>query len=263
MKDINTKKTSHAPKVRELAARMPKELVRDVSIKSAVEQRNHVSADSSSKNPTQYAGDQLEAGIRGGADKSVRAVRLAGRYAVAKIKTKRAGEKIQQEAETAETAASEGTSASENGILSDSSSVTNPNISDGKTSNHRVVAPEANVDTLREKEHGRRRNLKPVARDSVRRNIPGEAKAKASKQKIKGYNFSQQATMLHTRQKGAAFDGGKQLMLGKYRTARQRRGSIKAVFSGIKAAVQAAVQAMKSTPMLLAAGCVVLFLVVI
>ena len=82
MPDIKTREIDRTPKIKDVAARLPKELVRDIAVKSGESVKDSffsASAGGQGTSMSEDAGDRLQSGMEWTADKGSRAIGGVGK----------------------------------------------------------------------------------------------------------------------------------------------------------------------------------------
>lgn len=258
MADIKTREVDRTPKIRDAAARLPKELIRDITIKSADSLKSSMSSSQSAgigDSMTEDAGNRLESGMEWTADHGSRMAWDGGKKVVKS--TLGRGEKGSPD------------TGAENAFRSPEN--TGVSVSDA----HNLTDMDAQSMAIREKQmeslriktkedmQTAREGWKSAGRDRVEgtgrvfHSPVDRIKSKSQADKLG------KSTSVASRKGQRAYQEGKQLAIrGKQAAGKAAEGTKQAVY-GVKTAVKAAVTAVRSAMATISAGAVVVLLVVI
>lgn len=258
MADIKTREVDKTPKIRDAAARLPKELIRDITIKSADSLKSSMSSSQSAgrgDSMTEDAGNRLQSGMERTADHGSRMAWDGGKKVVKS--TLGRGEKGFPEtgAENAfRTPEDTGASVSDAHNLPDMDAQS-------------VAIREKQMESLRIKTKEYMQTLQEGWKSAGRERTEGPGRmfhSPADRIKSKSQADKLGKSTAAARRKGQrAYQEGKQLAIrGKQAAAKAADGTKQAVY-GVKTAVKAAVTVIRSAMATISAGAVVVLLVVI
>lgn len=271
MPDIKTREIDRTPKIRDAAARLPKELVRDIAVKSGESVKSSfssVSAGGQGKSMSEDAGDRLQNGMEWTADKGSRAVWGTGKKAVQGTARKR-------REKSAYTGYSDGTQNETSGFPDRQTAEPPAGVSaagaerQGEPGIHpeEVAIRERQTEHLQVKTKEEAQAAQEMKESAGRRTAGASGKlsdSSAGRIKSKSQMEKMSKSGNAVRKQGRrTYQAGKQLAVkGKSMTGKTAKG-IKQTASSVKAAAKSAVTAVRSALALVSAGSVVVFLVII
>lgn len=271
MPDIKTRETDRTLKIRDGAARLPKELVRDITVKSGDAVKGSLfSAPSAGqgKAMSEEAGDRLQSGMERTADTGARAAWGAG-----KKTAQRTAKKCREK--SAYTGYSEGTQ-NDTGSFPDRQSAEPPTgiySSGAKPQREPGIRPEESA--IHEKQTEQLRNRAKEGARAVQETAESAGKRTAgdpeklsyssagrikSKSRMEKMSKSSDAVLGQSRR---TYQAGKQLAIkGKNAAGKTAKGTKRAIHS-LKTAAKTAVTAVRSALAVISAGSAAVFLVII
>lgn len=271
MPDIKTREIDRTPKIRDAAARLPKELVHDISVKSGMSAKESffsASGGVQGKSMSEDAGDRLQSGMEWTADTGTRAVWSTGEKAVQRAVRKR-------REKSAYTEHSDNTSYGTGGFADRQSAYSTAGtstvgIADGKedvNNPEEFAVREKKTEELRIKTKETAQATQEIAGSAGRRTSDASRKlsfSSAERIKSKSQMEKMGRNTANVREQGRrTYQAGKQLAIrGKSVAGKTTKGAKQAV-SSVKAAAKSAVTAVRSVLALVSGGGVVVFLVII
>ena len=257
--------------MKDAAARLPKELVRDITTKPLDSVKNAAFSQygkngASGGSLSEDASDRLESGMERTADYGSRAVWNGGKKtaqtAVQKYKKAVADRKQRKATQTA---------AEENGCNSAESFPAPEHIS-SEPSSATGAATEPESVLIREKQESGMR-IKTKEADQVQKTMKSAGRVKdtgkglrSSAERVKSVKRAERigkGATAATKKTGKVYQAGKQLAIRGRQTAMKTGKGAKQVFRGVKAVVKTAVTAVRSIAALISGGVVVVLLVII
>lgn len=266
MPDIKTREIDRTPKIKDAAARLPKELVRDIAVKSGESVKNSffsASAGGQGTSMSEDAGDRLQSGMEWTADKGSRVIGGVGKKTAQRIARKRRekfdyttdgvqndtdGFTDRQAAEPpAGMSAIEAECQGEQGIHPEEVAIRE------KQTEHLRIKTKEEAHEMKESAGRRTAGASGKFSDSS----AGRIKSRSQTEKISKRSNT-------VREQGRrTYQAGKQLAIkGKSAVGKTAKG-LKQTVSSVKAAAKTAVTAVRSVLALVSAGSVVIFLVII
>ena len=268
MPDIKTREIDRTPKIKDAAARLPKELVRDIAVKSGESVKDSffsASAGGQGTSMSEDAGDRLQSGMEWTADKGSRAIGGVGKKTAQRIARKRR----EKSAYTKYT----------DGVQNDTDGFTDRQATEPPAGMSAIEAecqgePGSHPDeaAIREKqtEHLRIKTKEETheMKESAGRRTAGTSgkfsDSSAGRIKSRSQMEKMSKSSNAVREQGRrTYQAGKQLAIkGKSATRKTAQG-LKQTVSSVKAAAKTAVTAVRSVLAFVSAGSVVVFLVII
>lgn len=270
MPDIKTRETDRTLKIRDGAARLPKELVRDITVKSGdVVKGSLFSAPSAGqgKSMSEEAGDRLQSGMERTVDTGARAAWGAG-----KKTARRTARKYQER--SAYTGYSEGTQ-NDTGSFPDRQSAEPPTGYPSGEEPQREPGIQPEESAIREKQTEHLRNRAKEGARAVQETVESAGKRTVgdsgklsyssagrikSKSRMEKMSKSSDAVLGQSRR---TYQAGKQLAIkGENAAGKTAKGTKRAIHR-LKTAAKTAVTAVRSALALISAGSAAVFLVII
>ena len=263
MADIKTRDVDRSMKFKDAAAGLPKELVRDLALKTGDAFRSGSSASGfEPESMSEDAGNRMEKGMEWTADHGTRSVWSAGKKAAGtaarKWKDRDQADSLETETSSAGKTYAEGqenrpSPAEKRESLKKQESSAEPSPENGK--DPRTLKTRERIEDGKKELERSGRTLKDTGK---------ELKTAGKAARRTGYaNGAVQEAAIAKEQSKRAYQAGKQLaMQGKQAVKTGAKGA-KKVFQGAKTAVRTAVTAVRSVIGLVSAGAVVIFLVII
>lgn len=271
MPDIKTREIDRTPKIRDAAAMLPKELVRDIAVKSGESVKDSffsASAGGQEKSMSEDAGDRLQSGMERTADIGSRAVWGTGKKAVQRAVRKR-------REKTAYTGYSDETQ-NNTGGFTDKQTAESPagmSATGAERQGESGIYPEGAAIREKQTEHLRiktkeeAQTAQEMKESAVRRTAGASGKfsdSSAGRIKSKSQMEKMSKSGNAVREQGRrTYQAGKQLAVKWRSTAGKTAKGLKQTASSVKAAAKSAVTAVRSALALVSAGSVVVFLVII
>lgn len=266
MPDIKTREIDRTPKIKDAAARLPKELVRDITVKSADTLKSpSFSSAGDGGSMTEDAGNRLEHGMERTADYGSRAVWSGGKKAAHEVRDRWEGRRSSGNRNSADPQSQE--SAGTKGGSSGDSAVSAEKPGEGKEDPKELAVREKQADSMRIKT----REEVEVAQKA--RQSTGEERVQKSGRlshspgdRIKSAGRADRmgkGAVSVSGKKERIFQAGKRLAVkGKQGAGTAARGT-KQVLRGVTAAAKTAVSAVQSAVALMSGAGVAVLLVII
>lgn len=272
MPDIKTREIDRTPKIRDAAARLPKELVRDIAVKSGDSIKSSFFSSPSGgqgESMSEDAAERLQNGMERAADTGVRAAWGSGKRTV-----QMAGRRRRERSDT-DTEYAGGTQNASDGFTDRQPSNPSAGLSAEEIDHHgqpdsdakELAVREKQTENLRIKTKEEMRTAQGLTESAERGKYSDSGKlsySSAERIKSKGKADKIRKGRTNARERGQRiYQAGKQLAIkGKSMAGKTGKGA-KKLFSGLKAAAKTAVTAVRSVLALVSAGSVVVFLIII
>lgn len=272
MPDIKTREIDRTPKIRDAAARLPKELVRDIAVKSGDSIKSSIFPSPSGgqgESMSEDASKRLQNGMERATDTGARATWGSGKRIV-----QMAGRRRRGRSDTG-TEYAGGTQNATKGFTNSQPSNPSEGLSAEEIDHHglsgidtkELAIREKQTENLRIKTKEEMRTVQGTTKSAERGKCIGSGKLSySSAERIKSKDKANKIRKSRTnaRERGQRiYQAGKQLAIkGKSMAGKTGKGAKKAV-SSVKVAAKTAVTAVRSVLALVSAGSVVVFLIII